>query len=230
MRHRKLTEHLVLPALLLAIGLAAPVAAEDPPQEEPEQTQTEEQAAKRAEAAEKTPEQQQEMPALGSARGTEKGSSLAAAAGKITLQKPADGSSGIVISDQNLKTAGQKGAVSQGTGQAAASSPAAAAPGTAAPGEAAANPQNELAARLEQQKLRVQELEERLANLDRQLAEKEQRDPHYRYYHNSPQNRAGGVQDEVQGQRDLLAQELETARTELDRTEAQARRAGITTR
>jgi hypothetical protein len=218
-RHRK---SLCAPSvgwLLAIIAIAAlPVAAEDPPEE----TQGE-QATQQATGQESSSE-----PVLKSKPSTSSGNSLAAAASRIKLQKPAgEAGSGLVISNDNLKRAGSGGVMSVGSGatQAPAAQPSAASPeqGAAA---GADNPANALVAQYHQQKQNVDLLTERLENYDKQLAQPN-RDAHYADYHSSPHNRAPGVQDVNQLQRDALAKELEQEKKKLDALKKQAADEGI---
>jgi len=190
--------------LLLAVGLvlvvAAPTFAEDPPKEDPELKQ---QAG------------QQEAPPAGS---------LAAAASKIKLQKPAEGEGGsVVITDKNVKKTGAGAAVSQGSG--VTSSGAAPALGSAGSSPVASNA-NQLAEQVLAQKAKVDNMEAQLASYDEQLAAPSP-DPRYPKYGDAPQFRSPGVMDPAQGKRDAYAEELENERAKLRDLEKKAQLAGV---
>jgi hypothetical protein len=197
--------------LCLACLLAVPLWADDPPQEDPEA------GAAQAEKKEPTP--------------APKPGSLADAAARIKLQQPAEGgSSGLVISDQNLKEKGSGAALSQGTG-AKLSGAAAGGAGQGKPAGPSMTPEqsaaaNDIVQRYQAQLVVVQGLEVRLANWDERLAEPSH-DPYYPKYSNSPQNRAPGQVDEAEGTRNLLAKHLAEERKKLDAIRNEAKRAGV---
>jgi hypothetical protein len=188
-------------AALLAVALVVPAAADEPEQQP---------------APEPKP-----TPVPGS---------LAAAAAGLKLQPAAEGSSSLVITDQNLRAQGAGAAVSQGSspGAAAVTPPAAQAAGApvAQPAPAAGG---DLASQLLAQQARVDELETRLHAMDEQLAEPSP-DPRYPKTNNAPQFRAPGVVDPAQGERDAVARELEAARARLAELQAQGDKAGIRVR
>jgi len=190
--------------LLLAVGLvlavAVPTFAEDPPKEDPTLKQ---------EAG------QQEAPPAGS---------LAAAASKIKLQKPAEGEGGsVVITDKNVKKTGAGAAVSQGSG--VTSSGAAPALGSSGSSPVASNA-NQLAEQMLAQKAKVDNMEAQLASYDEQLAAPSP-DPRYPKYGNAPQFRSPGVVDPAQGKRDAYAEALENERAKLRDMEKRAGQAGV---
>lgn len=190
--------------LLLAVGLAlvvaAPTFAEDPPKEDP---------ALKQEAG------KQEAPPAGS---------LAAAASKIKLQKPAEGEGGsVVITDKNVKKTGSGAAVSQGS--TVTSSGAAPALGSAGSSPVASNA-NQLAEQVLAQKAKVDNMEAQLASYDEQLAAPSP-DPRYPKYGDAPQFRSPGVMDPAQGKRDAYAEELENERAKLRDLEKKAQLAGV---
>ena len=174
-------------------------------------------------------EQQREQPVLKTGSSA-KGSSLAQAASKIRLQRPASGDgSGLVITNDNLQKVGSKGNLSVSGSSAAgtAPEPATSAAPDAGPGTAGAqNPANDMVRQFQEQQRAVDALEARLKNFDQQLAEPS-RDPHYQSSHNSPHLRAGGVQDTAQTRRDQLAKELESEKKQLEALREQARRNGL---
>ncbi len=192
----------LLVAACLTLGLAAPASAEDPPKEDPESKQ----------AAE-----QQEAPPAGS---------LAAAASKIKLQKPAEGEDGaVVITDKNYKKTGAGAAVSQGSGVSAAGS----APALGASGSSpVASNANQLAEQLLAQKAKVDNMEAQLASYDEQLAAPPV-DPRFPNSSQSPQFRSPGVVDPAQGKRDAYAKQLEQERAKLADLEKRAQQAGVKT-
>jgi hypothetical protein len=218
-RQRKLTSAPFVGWLLAIMAIVAfPVAAEDPP----EQNQ-DEQAPQEATTKESATE-----PVLKSKPSSGSGNSLAAAASRIKLQKPAgDAGSGLVISNGNLKRAGSGGVMSVGSGanQAPTAQQKKASPEQAA-AEGAENPANALVAQYHDQKKNVDLLSERLKMYDEQLAQPN-RDPHYADYHNSPHSRAPGVQDTNQLQRDALAKQLDQEKKKLDALKRQAADDGI---
>lgn len=191
----------LLLAALLSCGLAVPVHAEDPPQE-----QTEEQASPQP-----TP--------------TPQAGSLAAAASRIKLQKPeGDGGGSPVISDHNVKTAGEGASISQGGGTTMNSSPLSM-PASPARSSTAAAQANTAADQLQAQRIKVENMEAQLADYDRQLAEPSP-DPKYPKYSDSPQFRSPGVVDPAMGKRDQLAQQLDQERAKLQELEKKANQAG----
>jgi len=210
-------------ALVAVVMMAAPVLAEDPPKGESEE------ATKEA-ASEKT--QKAEEPVLKARPTAKRGSSLADVASRIRLNKPpADGSSGVVISDQNLQKVSSKGRISvagavepvageQADG--AGGQTVAGAPGNPDPQN---NPANALLEQYLAQRRKVDELEALVAHYDKQLAEPNP-DPHYAYSHNSPQNRAPGMQDPATTKRDNAAKQLEEERKKLDEARRKATEAG----
>jgi hypothetical protein len=173
-----------------------------------------------------TNEKAGEQPVLGSAAsGTS--NSLASAASKIKLQQPSSNGA-VVITNETLKKTQGKGAVSTGGGTTVTTETQPAGPAATAsqPVPGAGNPLNALVEQYHQQLAVVQNLETRLKNFDKQLANPA-RDPHYPYLTHRPQDRPGGVQDPAQGQRELLAKDLEGERKKLDAIKDQARRAGL---
>jgi hypothetical protein len=202
-------------AVVLMIGV--PAAAEDPPQ------------ATEGEASPQEAVEQgsQDQPVLKSKASSGQANSLAAAASKIRLQRPAgDGSPGLVITNDNLKQTGAKASLSVagGGGQAAAAQSAGAT--TQATAAGTGNPANALVQQYLQQKRNVDLLEERLKSYDEQLKQPN-RDPHYADYHSSPYNRAPGVQDSAQMKRDDIAKQLAQEKQKLDAIRNQAQREGI---
>ena len=198
----------MLAGLLIAAGLtfgaAVPCSAEDPPKEDPQ-----------LKAA-----GQQEAPPAGS---------LAAAASKIKLQKPAEGEGGsVVITDKNVKKSGTGGALSQGSGgSAAGAAPTLGSAGTPGSSPVASNA-NQLAEQVLAQKAKVDNMEAQLASYDEQLAAPSP-DPRYPKYGNAPQFRTPGVVDPAQGKRDAYAAELEKERAKLRDMEKRAQQAGVKT-
>jgi hypothetical protein len=174
-------------------------------------------------------EQQPEQPVLKTGSSS-KGNSLAQAASRIRLQRPASGDgSGLVITNDNLQKVGSKGnlSVSGSSAAGAAPEPATSVAPDAGPGAAGAqNPANDMVRQFQEQQRAVDALEERLKNFDEQLAQPS-RDPHYQSSHNSPHLRAGGVQDTAQTRRDQLAKELESEKKKLEAIQEQARRNGL---
>jgi len=200
--------------LCLAGALTFPAWGDDPPKEEPEA---------KAEQAEGAKQDATPKPS---------GNSLADAAARIKLQKPAGGEgSGLVISDQNLKKSGSGASVAQGTGAQLSGSAATGSTtqgkkvGTMSPEASALG--NDIVQRYHAQVAVVRGLEVRLANWDKRLAEGSA-DPHYPKFSNSPQNRPPGVVDEAEGTRDLLAKQLGEERKKLDGIRKEAQRAGVT--
>ncbi len=192
--------------LLLAVGLvfvvAVPTLAEDPPKEDPELKQ---------EAG------QQEAPPAGS---------LAAAASKIKLQKPAEGEGGsVVITDKNIKKTGAGAAVSQGSGVSATG--AAPALGSSGSSPVASNA-NQLAEQVLAQKAKVDNMEAQLASYDEQLAAPSP-DPHYPNLGDAPQFRSPGVVDPAQSKRNAYAADLEKEKAKLRDLEKRAGQAGVKT-
>jgi hypothetical protein len=211
-------------AFVAVVMMAAPVVAEDPPEGRSEDDQ-------KATASEQT--QKEEEPVLKAQPTAKRGSSLADVAGRIKLNKPpADGGSGVVISDQNLQKVSSKGRISvAGVADPVASEEAAGAAGqtgAGAPGGADAqnNPANALLEQYLAQKRKVDELEALVAHYDKQLDEPNP-DPHYVYSHQSPQNRAPGVQDPAITKRDDAAKQLEEERKQLDEARRKATEAGV---
>lgn len=204
----------VLAVLLTGV---APVAAEDPPEKSGD-----------ANASTATSDQpaQNGQPELKAKTSSKRGNSLADVAGRIKLHKPdAEGGSGIVISDRNLQKVSAKGRISvAGTTEPASDQQAQ--PPEGAAGEAEENPANQLAKQYQEQKRKVAELEATLESYDKQLAAPNP-DPHYAYSHQSPQNRAPGVQDPATVKRDETAKQLEQERTRLEQIRRQAEQAGV---
>jgi hypothetical protein len=211
--------------LAVSLPMAVPALAEDPPEQPPEDPE-------KAEGAE-TPGS--EAPVLGSKTSTTKGSSLADVAGRIRLNKPAADGSGVVISNDNLSKVSSKGKISvagsstpassaAGSGEPASTAGAGAA--ASADADAAKSPANELITRYFDQKNKVDTLQFRLDDIDRQLAQPSP-DPHYQYEHNSPQNRAPGVQDQGAVQREEVAKELAAERAKLEAIRREAQQKGI---
>jgi len=192
----------LLVAAGLTLGAAVPCLAEDPPKEDPELKQ---------EAG------QHEAPPAGS---------LAAAASKIKLQKPAEGEGGtVVITDKNIKKSGAGAAVSQGSGVSSAGvTPTLG----ASQGSSVASNANQLAAQVLAQKAKVDNMEAQLASYDKQLAAPSP-DPHYPNYGNAPQFRSPGVVDPAHGKRDAYAAELEKEKAKLRDMEKRAQQAGAKT-
>jgi len=157
--------------------------------------------------------------------------SLAAAAAGLKLQgADGTGGGGLVISDQNLRSKGAGASLSQGggttTGRSTPSEPDSATAEVPAIAPAAAN---DLASQLLAQQAKVDELEVKLAAMDKQLAEPSA-DPRYPKTNFSPQLRAPGVVDPAQAERDATAAELDSARARLAELQAQGAKAGITVR
>ncbi len=204
----------VLCGLLGLAALAAvPALAEDPTTDD----------ARATEARAATAEPAQAEPSLKSKAPPGTTNSLAAAAAKIRLNRP-EGSSGLVISNDNLARVSSQGTVSVAGGVQAGSVPS---PSTAgATAEGADNPANAMVQQYHQQKATVEGLEARLKHFDEQLA-KPSTDPHYPNIQNSPHLRAGGVQDPAQAQRDNVAAQLAAERKKLDALRNQARRDGV---
>lgn len=151
--------------------------------------------------------------------------SLAAAAAGLKLQRSAEEGSALVITDQNLKAAGAGAAMSEGRGAtvpptAGTTSPPVATPAVTAPQA------NDFGSQLLAQQAKVDELEARLAAMDRQLAAPSA-DPHYPKTDSAPQFRAPGVVDPAQAERDALAAQLEAERARLDGLRAQGEKVGI---
>jgi len=191
----------------LTLGAAVTALAEDPPKDDPEQ---------KAQQQEQTESRQGSAP---------KGS-LAAAASKIKLQKPADSESGgMVITDHNVKSAGSGAVVSQGSGSVssgAAGSPAASAGTTAS----SATRADKLASELLAQKAKVDNMEAQLASYDKQL-EAPPVDPHYPQWSKAPQFRGPGVQAPATSERDEYAKRLEEERAKLEQLLKEAEGAGV---
>jgi hypothetical protein len=187
--------------LAVALCVAVPaIWAEDPPKDQSEQ-------------------QADQQPTPAAPAG-----SLAAAASKIKLQQPeGEGSGSLVITDQNVKSAGQGAAVSQGSGVATGAPPPAALTSGQRP---AATDANAVADELQAQRVKVQNMEAQLADYDRQLAEPST-DPHYPKYSDAPQFRSPGVVDPAKGKRDELARRLEEERGKLVELEKKAGQAGV---
>jgi hypothetical protein len=214
-------------ALLLGVLALAPfgVAADEPAhQEEQPKERAQEQEAGEAEPVKPAANAE----TLKDSRPVVSGNSLAAAASRIRLNRPAG--EGVVISNDNLDDVAAEGTVSVAGGVASTPPATAAAPQEpgqpAAPGGEAGNPANALVAQYQEQQRTVKGLEERLANFDSQIAEAPE-DPHYPQSQSSPQNRAPGVQDRAQMQREALAKELDQARKALDQIRRRARREGV---
>ncbi len=151
--------------------------------------------------------------------------SLAAAAARIHLRRPADEGRGpVVITNQNLGEVAGRGTVSEGGGVGSSSVVSAAPAGDQQKGDV--NPANELVGRYLEQTRTVEGLEARLKNFDQQLA-KPARDPHNPQSQNSPQFRAPGVVDNAQKQRDEVAKQLAEERAKLEALRARARREGV---
>jgi hypothetical protein len=203
--------------LAAALMMGVPAVAEDPPEGTEGETSSQ-QAAEQG---------SQDQPVLKSKASSKQANSLAAAASRIRLQKPAgDGSSGLVISNDNLKQTGAKASMSVagGGGQTAAARSAGTTSQATAAG--AGNPANALVQQYHQQKRSVDLLEERLASYDEQLKQPN-RDPHYADYHSSPHNRAPGVQDSAQKKRDDTAKQLAQEKQKLEALRRQAVDAGV---
>jgi hypothetical protein len=203
--------------LMMVSMIGIPVMAEDPP----EGTQGEPSSQEEAKQA------SQEQPVLKSSSSSKQANSLAEAASRIRLQKPAgERSSGLVITNDNLKQTGAKASVSVAGGGEQSSATQSAGSTTQATSAGTGNPANALVQQYHAQKRNVDLLEERLASYDEQLKQPN-RDPHYADYHTSPQNRAPGVQDNAQMKRDNTAKELAQEKQKLEALRRQAVDAGV---
>ncbi len=223
--------------LAAALTLPAPArAAEQETARKDGQQETAEQQARassgdqqNAPSAEETGEtksgQESAQPAAQLRKAPPPSNSLAAAAARIRLHRPADEGKGpVVITNQNLGEVAGQGTISEGGG--VGSSPVVSAEPDGNQQKSDVNPANELVSRYLEQKRTVEALEARVKNFDEQLA-KPPRDPHNPQSQNSPQFRAPGVVDNAEKQRDEVAKQLAEERTKLDALRARARREGV---